>query len=127
MAIVIGLSTTANCQSRNDSSVIANKDLRKAAILIEQGKRCIVEVELLNKSVNLLEQRVALKDSSITAFKKIVSAQDSIIQNYKKTDAIYSEMLRVKKKDFTKRLRREKVKTWIAGGVVVTLLYLLVK
>lgn len=123
MVAAIGLSTTANCQSLKDSSIIANKDLRKAAILIEQGKGCAVERSLLEKANNLLQVRINYKDSVIESYYTMELNNSAIINTYKLKETTYKEMLDIRKNELAvvnKSLKRQKRKTFFTAllGVV---------
>lgn len=130
---MIGVLISANCQNRKDSSVIGNKDLRKAAILIEQGKACITEVRLYQNENNLLYQRINLKDSTIKRNDLERTYKDLQISNYKLEVSNLEEQGKIKSdgiKVLEKEVKRQKRKTVFVGvaGTLASLglFYLLV-
>lgn len=117
-----------------DSSVIANKDLRKAAVLIEQGKSCLVELNLQRRQNDLLQQRVDVKDSIISHHVKTEDNLNQQIKNYDLMNENYKEQITLRDagiKQLEKSLKRQKTKTVFVGiaGTMSSLglFYLLVR
>lgn len=127
MAPMIGLCTIASSQKRLDSSVVAIKDLRKAAILIEQGKACIEENKLLNKQVDLLGERLKLKDTIRVAYQLQIDLRDSIIASLKKNEVVFRGEIKEIEKQYRREIKKQKLKSYGIGAIGLTLLYLLIK
>lgn len=124
---MIGPSISQPYPSR-DSSLIANKDLRKAAILIEQGKSCKALLSLQEQRGELLLLRIGVKDSIISSHALNATAYESIISNYKKTVTNYEEAIAIKDKTYAKEIKKQKLKTFFIGLIsALTIGYLLVK
>lgn len=112
-----------------DSSLIANKDLKKAAILIEKGKAYIEELTLQRKQNNLLSQSNELKDSTIAGQLKTIHFKDMMITNYKAIDTANRQIITIKDealKDLRKSLKCQKTQTFLASLVALASLVLLV-
>lgn len=114
-----------------DSSKIANKDLRKAAILIEQGKAAWEQVRLLEKQIGLLEKRIDGKDSVVVIKNEEIDLHKRIIQNHLIIEDKYQQQILIGNetiKQLEKSLRRQKFKTrFITIVSVLGVGYLLLK
>lgn len=122
-----GLSITALCQTRSDSAIVAKKDLLKGAVLIEQGIVCKEEVVLLNKALQIAENRLGTKDSLIEATRQQVKLQEGITQLERSKSAVQLSVKDTKIAELTDREKRVKRKLFwshlIGGAVVVYLLW----
>lgn len=119
--LLSGAAISQTSPTRNDSSVIANKDLRKAALLIEQGKRSLAEIKLWQKENELLYQRIDNKDSVIKSQETNATLLQSMISNYKlevtnllQQSAIKDQLIKQAEKKFKKQ-KRKTVFTAILG------------
>lgn len=102
----------------SQTTTIDNNKLRDAAKLIEQGKICSQRVVLLNEKIGFLNQRIALKDSVISATGIKDIATDSLIQSYKAEVANLTLQRDIASKEMNqqnKLLKRAKRKTVIIG------------
>jgi hypothetical protein len=117
-----------------DSSLIANKDLKKAAIIIEQCKACTAELNLYQRQAHLLTHNNQTKDSIITHQGKTISLLNLQIDNHMLQATNFKEQLKLYDsgiKSLEKSLRQQRTKTVLVGiaGTLSSLglFYLLIK
>lgn len=114
-----------------DSTTIANKDLKKAVILIEQGKQTLEELKYTQRQVNLLEQRVSIKDSVIVTASREIDTHKRLIDNHTLIEQNYEKEITLQKQSIValeKSLKRGKTKRKIITVVsLATIGYLLLK
>lgn len=125
MVLLSGPAISQTSPTRNDSSVISNKDLRKAALLIEQGKRCLSEVKLMQRESDLLNERIALKDSTISSLELSRVYLQQQINNYKLITGTYQREVEIKDqliKQATNKFKKQRRKTFFVGliGILAT-------
>lgn len=124
-------SISATCQS-SPTTIIENEWLKNAAKLIEKGKIDAARVVLLNEKIDLLNQRIAFKDSIITISGEKDSARLQIINTYKEElanltsqrDIAVNEMKAQNKK--FKRQKRKTVFAVVGTAAVATAVYLFI-
>lgn len=66
-----------------DATLVPNAKLRDAAKLIEKGKICELRVEILNEKIDILNQRIAAKDSIIMLHDQKDTTQLAQVKTYK--------------------------------------------
>ena len=121
MVLLSLLSITTISQSRtntNDSSTsILNRDLKKGADWIEQGKMTEQLIQETNKIVDSLNERIAVKESIIDEYEIRDTAHQAIIETYRKeVDNLVKQrdIATEAAKKLDKLLRRQKRKTIVA-------------
>lgn len=121
MVLLSLLSITAISQSRtntNDSSTsILNRDLKKGAYWIEQGKMTEQLLQETNKIVDSLNERIAVKESIIDEYEIRDTDHQAIIETYRKEvdNLVKQRDIAIEAaKKLDKLLRRQKKKTIVA-------------
>ena len=109
---------------RSDSTLVPNVQLRAALKLIEKGKMCERELELVGRQVLLLEWRVRVKDSVIESLHKRIDIAAQIRETYRRDSSIHvmevaglNCVITGLKKD----LKKQKRKTFIARAGMVAI------
>lgn len=128
MVLMIGQAISQTSPIR-DSSLIANKDLRKAALLIEQGKVIASELKLTKRRVELLEQSNDNKDSIITSQDKSLLIKEKMLINYAAINEANKKIITIQNKameDLRKSLRCQKRRTWLASIIAIAAAVILV-
>jgi hypothetical protein len=109
----------------SDSTCLPNSQLKLALKKIEEGKLAIAELKLEQSENELLNKRIAIKDSIIAAHLNRHSYSERIIDSYKRSEASYEEQLKISGREIArlqKDLKRQKRKTFFAKvtGLVAT-------
>ena len=109
---------------RSDSTLVPNVQLRAALKLIEKGKMCERELELVGRQVLLLEWRVRVKDSVIESLHERIDIAAQIRETYRRDSALHAlevvgltDVITGLKKD----LKKQKRKTFIARAGMVAI------
>ncbi|HRN93070.1 MAG TPA: hypothetical protein PLS87_11670 [Ferruginibacter sp.] len=108
----------------SDSTIVPNDQLRAALKLIEKGKLCEKEVDLLGRQVAMLENRLNIKDSIVGILNDRLSIAEQIRETYRRDSSIYemevaglNGVIIGLKKD----LKKQKRKTFIARAGMVAI------
>jgi hypothetical protein len=117
-------------QTSNDTLCIPVSQLKKAIVKIESGKVAAQEVVLLKDKIQLIERKVALKDSLIVIYMKNEGNYRRLINNYEATienNAKLINNLEVSVKYHKKIARRQKFQKWAVGAIGIGLGVFLIK
>lgn len=113
-------------QTSKDTTCLPNADLKKALVLIEQGKVTAIELEQARGHVVQLQEIVKSKSD-------IISTQDARITNYELQKSNYQATVNLQTetiKSLNKALKKEKSKRAFTTGagafLVMGLTYLLI-
>lgn len=117
------IALSAISQKSNDSCLcIPVSQLKAAIVKIEQGKILETELVATKQKIDFLQQRIAIKDSSIFRFQKqdslyqrIIWAYEGSIENWKQILSNTENSYRLEKKI----ARRQKLIKWLtlAAGI----------
>lgn len=132
------MTLSANSQTSKDSTKLPNSQLRIALKLIEEGKYCSKERDLLQKQNDILYQRLDQKDTTIAIQDRRLAVRDQIESTYEMKGKIYeAENAALIKKnkdekeaaDMALKKSKAKLTTWKIGTVLVAggAAYLLLK
>jgi hypothetical protein len=104
--------------------------LKKAIEKIEEGKVLSKEVGLLKDKIQLIERRVAVKDSLIVVYQNNEGNYRRLINNYEATIENNTKLinnLEVSVKYHKKIARRQKFQKWVVGVLGIGLGVLIMK
>ncbi len=106
----------------NDSTCLPNAQLRAALKLIEQGKQCERELQISERSIEILQGRLILKDSIIGVMADRISIAQNIRETYERDVELYrieNSALAGTIASLRKDLKKQKRKTVMARiGIV---------
>lgn len=121
-------------QTFRDTTCLPNSQLRKALKLVEEGEQAKRENTILYKQINILENRVDIKDSIITNLNEKYNLQVEIKKTYMRDVELYAMENKVLvttiaklNKDLKKQKRKTTVQKIITCVVVAAGGYLLLK
>lgn len=104
-------------QNTIDSTLLPNSQLKKAIIELERGKVLTMELALTKDKVNLLQERIAIKDSIIvqhvkkdSLYSRVLWAYEGSIDNWKKILSNTEDSYRYQ----VKLNKRHKVTRWLS-------------
>jgi len=110
-------------QTSSDTVCLPVSQVKKAINLIERGKVADKELELSREAIALLEKRISVKDSIISAQNVKEEAYKSIVANYKQSVANSEEIVSNLEKSLVlerRRARRQGFMKWVtAAGAFV--------
>lgn len=123
IAIIILSGFNVRSQTRQDSTVLANKDIKSLLSAFDEWKYLKPENALLNNRVQLLQQKIVVKDSTIDNLIFINQMDGLIIKDYIVSEKNLIEQrtnLENNIKQLTKKIKRQKTKTFITSlaGIV---------
>lgn len=126
------MSFSVQSQTRQDSTVTANKDLRAMLSAFDEWKVLKPENTLLFERVGLLNKKIAVKDSIIFNHENIISLQKITISDYISIESnLINQQSNLQKqvKRLEKTIRKQKAKTFISSlsGVVGIIAVILLK
>lgn len=121
-------------QTFRDTTCLPNSQLRKALKLVEEGEQAKRENTILYKQINILENRVDIKDSIITNLNEKYNLQVEIKKTYMRDVELYAmenkalvTTIAKLNKDLKKQKRKTTVQKIITCVVVAAGGYLLLK
>jgi hypothetical protein len=128
------MSLTGQSQKLKDSTCLPNSQIKVLLKVIKEGEYTTAQLDFVKRENDLLNKRIAVKDTVIAAYENKSALLQSIINNKQlETDNLLQQKDELQKgiKGLEKSLRRQKVKTVFVGALgsalSITLLYLLVK
>jgi len=117
LLILILLTYRGISQTASNNTCIPNEQLKKAINLIEQGKVCKDEVQLLKSKIVQLDSSITNKNKLIAEYQKNLGYQDTIISGYagvvknlQKSIANGVQTFALQKE----KLKKERYKKWAA-------------
>src|SRR5438105_12550160 len=114
---------------QKDSSIIANKDLKKAAILIDRGRECAENLRREQKKLTEAVTEISIKDSLISNQQGLIISKDLKIINYKAVNEADQKIIKIKDDriaDLHKYMKCQRKRTWFATAVATVAIVLLV-
>lgn len=118
LSLLVVATLSAHTQGLKDSTTIPNSQLRIALQLVEQGRQCEQESTLLKSKIELLYDKIELKDSIIQSINLQVQTKDNIIGFYKSSEAnllLQKSNYESQVKSLTKQVKVQKAKKAING------------
>lgn len=130
--LMILMTFNAQSQKRQDSTAVPDGDLRALLMAFDEWRTLKPENALLLERVDLLHEKIALKDSTIGQQEKIILLQrlnlEGMAQNEKILLAQRNDFQK-QTKSLTKKLKASKTKTFISSiaGIVGIVTIFLIK
>jgi hypothetical protein len=117
-------------QSSNDTICLPLAQLKKAINKIEEAKINSKEIIILNDKIQIIEKKLAVKDSLLYIYMKNESNYKRIINNYEQSlsnNVTTIDNLEKSIKYHKKIARRQKFQKWSVAFIGIGLGYLLIK
>lgn len=131
LAVIITLTAYESIsQTSKDTVCLPVAQVKKAINLIERGKVADKELELSRGAITLLEKRISVKDSIISAQNLKEEAYKSIVANYKQSVSNSEEIVSNLEKSLVlerRRARRQGFMKWLGIAAGFGIGYLIAK
>lgn len=111
-------------QTSSDTICLPLPQVKKAINLIEKGKVVEKELELSKEAILILEKRIVVKDSIISAQNLKEDTYKSIVANYKQSVSNSEEIVSNLEKSLVlerRRARRQGFMKWVVAGAAFVL------
>lgn len=131
LAVIITLTAYESIsQTSSDTVCLPIAQVKKAINLIERGKVADKELELSREAIALMEKRISVKDSIISAQNLKEEAYKSIVANYKQSVSNSEEIVSNLEKSLVlerRRSRRQGFMKWLGVAAGFGIGYLIAK
>jgi hypothetical protein len=117
-------------QTSRDTVCLPVAQVRAAINLIEKGKVMEDELRYTRNAINILENRLIIKDSVISTLILKENAYKSVFENYKKTISNNEQVVENLNKALTlekRKFRKQGISKWIGAAGAFTLGVLIAK